>query len=152
MPAGSRCVCWLWSDLIFSAAYFQPCIGQPEVKQDLRVSIWLWMKEDREMAAVSFQGKYQGDKVMAKGRKAQQLRVEEGRKSFCCREAMEGWQGQREGAAWKVRRDEKRWEARYLLPCLSESKRCQKFEKRAERREERQRRKVGEETRASYCD
>lgn len=36
---------------------------------------------------------------MAKGRKAQQLRAEKGMKVCCWKEAMEGWQGLREGAA-----------------------------------------------------
>ena len=67
--------------------------------------------------------------MMAEGRQAQQLRAERGRRVCCWREAMEGWQGQREEAAReRGEEDGKRREARYLLPCLSESKRCQKVE------------------------
>lgn len=48
---------------------------------------------------------------------------------------------------------ERRWKARYLLPCLSESKRCQRVENKGGRKTERKReREAGEETRASYCD
>lgn len=52
---------------------------------------------------------------------------------------MEGWQGQREEAAReRGEEDGKRREARYLLPCLSESKRCQKVENGGGRNTERQ--------------
>lgn len=66
---------------------------------------------------------------MANGGKAQQLREGKGRmicqgekKKKCCGEAA----GRTGGGSMKRRR-----EARYLLPCLSESKRCQKVEKKA---------------------
>lgn len=49
--------------------------------------------------------------------------------------------------------DGKRREAKYLLPCLSESKRCQKVESGGRRKNrERERGTAVEETRASYCD
>lgn len=50
-------------------------------------------------------------------------------------------------------KDGKRREAKYLLPCLSESKRCRKVESGGRRKTERERErgKVGEERRASYC-
>lgn len=103
------------------------------------------MKEDREPAALSFEKrkkkkkKKEKGKVMAEGRQAQQLRAERGRSICCWREAMEGWQGQREEAAReRGEEDGKRREARYLLPCLSESKRCQKVENGGGRNTERQ--------------
>ena len=50
------------SDLTWSALLYQPFIGQPGVKQRLSVSIWLWVKEDTETAAVSFQKSCPGGK------------------------------------------------------------------------------------------
>ena len=83
------------------------------------------------------------------GGQAEQLRAGKGRKISFWREAMEGSHGgQREKAGGM----EKRREARYLLPCLSESTNCQKVEHRGRKTERQRKKKVGEETRASYCD
>lgn len=69
-------------------------------------------------------------------------------KKICCwRRAMAGKDSMKQEEMEKSR------EARYLLPCLSESKRCRKVENRG-RQKTQTREKEGkvEETRASYCD
>lgn len=62
--------------------------------------------------------------------------------------------GSKIGAAWGEKG--KRREARYLLPCLSESKKSPKVESGSGRlteiREREKEGRVGEETRASYCN
>lgn len=72
---------------------------------------------------------------------------------------LHGGHGQQEGAAWGEIKGKRR-EARYLLPCLSESKKSPKVESGGgggvdgnQRKREREKEgRVGEETRASYCN